>query len=89
MNWNDIGLGSITLAAMLAVGIIAYLAGRRKGRRDGQIEFDNEVQGAAQAKVNRVLHDANRATLPRHDTAGPAKVHRATPGRKPQHRRKS
>ena len=73
---------------MLAV-VAAYLAGRRAGHKQSEIEFQEEVQETAQAKVNRMMHDANRNHLPREDTTGPARIHRGKAGRKPQHRKKS
>lgn len=67
------------------------------GRNDGYAEaykqletdFHEEVQETAMAKVNRILHDANRTHLPREDAGSPARIHRGKPGRKPQHRKKS
>lgn len=93
MWWDEVGHWSTLVAIGLMILIAGYLLGRRAGFKEGyrqvEIDFDEEVQETAQAKINRILHDANRTTLPRHDTTGPAKIHHGTPGRKPKHKRKS
>lgn len=78
------------MAVLFLNGVwIGWAFGFIHGRKVNREEFDKEVQETALAKTNRILHDANRTTLPRHDTTGPAKIHRGVNARKPQHRKKS
>lgn len=83
----------VSLVVVIGCVIAAYLIGRRDGYieayRQIEVDFHEEVQETAMAKVNRILHDANRVHLPREDAGPSAKIHRGKPGRKPQHRKKS
>lgn len=80
----------VCMVVYAALGFwFGWVLGKESGYKSAKRDFDDEVQETALAKTNRVLHDANRTTLPRHDTTGPAKIHRGVNARKPQHRKKS
>ena len=86
---NDLVFAIVIVGVALASSVSGALTVVFMERRERRQHIDAEAQRIARTKVQREMHDANRTHLPRHDTSGPAKVHKSLSAKKPKQRKKS